>query len=140
MAGPPAIARAPMSLLRTSRADRARLAARLGDRSHVVVVALCAAWCTTCREFGAACEAFAAARPDVSLVWVDIEDDAELLGDLDVETFPTLAIFEGESLRHFGPVLPQASLLQRLVDDPASLSAAGAPEDVAGLVAALRAV
>jgi thioredoxin reductase (NADPH) len=127
-----------MALLGTSPADRALLAHRLRDDAHVVVVALCAAWCTTCREFRAACEAVAVSRPAASLVWIDIEDDAALLGDLDIETFPTLAIFAGESLRHFGPVLPQASLVERLVDDPAALSAHDAPDDVAALVVRLR--
>jgi thioredoxin reductase (NADPH) len=75
----------------------------------------------------------------VSLVWVDIEDDAPLVGDLDVETFPTLAIFQGVDLRHYGPVLPQASLVERLVDDPAALIAGDPPDEVARLVVALRA-
>ncbi|HEX4882636.1 MAG TPA: thioredoxin family protein [Casimicrobiaceae bacterium] len=127
-----------MPLLRTSPADRALLTGRLAEPSHVVVVALCAAWCTTCREFASACEAVAASRPDVSLVWVDIEDDAALVGDLDVETFPTLAIFEGAALRHYGPVLPQASLVERLVADPAALMAVDAPDEVAALVDRLR--
>lgn len=127
-----------MPLLDTSPPARAQLAARLHAPAHVVVVALCAAWCNTCREFRAACEAVAASRPAVSLVWVDIEDDADLVGDLDLETFPTLAIFEGEALRHFGAVLPQAALVERLVDDPAALIAGDAPEEIAGLVAALR--
>jgi thioredoxin reductase (NADPH) len=127
-----------MALLGTSPADRALLAQRLRDDAHVVVVALCAAWCTTCREFRAACEAVAVSRPAASLVWIDIEDDAALLGDLDIETFPTLAIFAGESLRHFGPVLPQASLVERLVDDPDALTAQDAPADVAVLLTHLR--
>ena len=43
-----------MTILGTSDADRATLVRRLAEPSHVVVVALCAAWCTTCREFRAA--------------------------------------------------------------------------------------
>lgn len=127
-----------MPLLGTSPEDRRRLSDRLADGSHVVVVALCAAWCSTCREFRVACEAVASSRPRVSLVWVDVEDDAALVGDLDVETFPTLAIFAGEALRHYGPVLPQAALVERLVDDPAALIAEDAPDDVVALIASLR--
>jgi thioredoxin reductase (NADPH) len=127
-----------MRLLGTSRADRELLDSRLGDAGHVVAVALCAAWCTSCREFRAACERMAQQRPGASIVWVDIEDDAALVGDLDIETFPTLAIFEGERLRHFGAALPRADLVERLLLDAASLSAAGAPEEVHRLVRTLR--
>jgi thioredoxin reductase (NADPH) len=129
----------PMSLLGTSVADRARLQTRLDDPAHLVVVALCAAWCSTCREFRVACESVAASRPAVSVVWIDIEDDAALLGDLDVETFPTLAIFEGAALRHYGPVLPVAALVERLVDDRDAMMADDAPQDVGAIVANLRA-
>jgi thioredoxin reductase (NADPH) len=127
-----------MPLLDTTPSARALLHERLADEAHTVVFALCAAWCSTCREFRAACEAVARSRPAVSLVWVDIEDDAALVGDLDIETFPTLAIFAGDVLRHFGAVLPQASLLERLIDEPAALFAADAPDEVRRLVAALR--
>jgi thioredoxin reductase (NADPH) len=127
-----------MSVLGTSSADRTTLAHRVEDRSHRVVVALCAAWCTTCREFSLVFEAVSQSRPHATLVWVDIEDDAALVGDLDVDTFPTLAIFEGETLRHYGPVLPQAALVERMVDEPGALIAAGAPDEVVTLVARLR--
>jgi thioredoxin reductase (NADPH) len=127
-----------MRLLGTSHADRELLDRRLGDAGHVVAIALCAAWCTTCREFRAACEGVAQARPDASIVWIDVEDDEALVGDLDIETFPTLAVFEGERLRHFGATLPRVDLVLRLLLDAASLSAADAPEDAHGLVRALR--
>lgn len=127
-----------MTLLHATPADRAELTARLDRATHTVVVALCAAWCTTCRDFETAFAGVAQRRPGLSLVWVDIEDDAPIVGDLDVETFPTLAIFEGEALRHYGPILPQASLVERLVDDPASLIAGDAPDEIATLVRSLR--
>lgn len=128
-----------MPLLGTSDQDRERLTARLDAAAeHVVVVALCAAWCSTCRAFRSACETVAGERPDASFVWVDIEDDAHVLGDLDVETFPTLAIFAGTALRHYGAVLPHAALVGRLVDDPAAMMADGAPADVGAIVGKLR--
>ena len=128
-----------MPLLGTSDLDRARLTARLdATAEHLVVVALCAAWCSTCRAFRSACEAVASGRPAASFVWVDIEEDADLLGDLDVETFPTLAIFAGEALRHYGAVLPHAALVERLVDDRAAMMARDAPADVGAIVGKLR--
>ena len=47
--------------------------------------------------------------------WVDIEDEAELVGDLDVETFPTLVIADDTQVRFAGPVTPQRDTLQRLL-------------------------
>jgi hypothetical protein len=47
--------------------------------------------------------------------WVDIEDEADLVGDLDVETFPTLVIADDTQVRFAGPVTPQRETLQRLL-------------------------
>ena len=47
--------------------------------------------------------------------WVDIEDEADLVGDLDVETFPTLVIADDTQVRFAGPVTPQRDTLQRLL-------------------------
>jgi thioredoxin reductase (NADPH) len=127
-----------MALYTLDPADRTELARRLAAGGHVAAFALCAAWCTTCREFRVACERIAESHPELSLVWVDIEDDAALVGDVDVETFPTLAIFEGDTLRHYGAILPKAELLERMIGDLGTLTSSDAPDEIAGLVAALR--
>ena len=127
-----------MPLFCTSPADRAELTARLDRASHVVVVALCAESCSMCREFEGACAAVAESRPGISLVWVDIEDDAPLIGDLDIAASPTLAIFAGDELRYYGPVSPNAAVIERLIDRPATPAATAAPQAIVGLVASLR--
>ena len=124
-------------LLHALPADREVLAQRVAAGPHTVVVALCAQWCTTCREFRAALEHLGVGASRRVVVWVDIEDDADLLGDLDLETFPTLAVFVNADLRHFGAVLPQASLVDRLIADAATLRARDAPEVIADLVRTL---
>ena len=73
----------------------------------MMVVCLCAAWCDTCTEFRVAFDRIAAGRPGMRFVWLDIEDDSEVCGDIDVENFPTLAIYRDETLLHFGVSLPQ---------------------------------
>ena len=87
-------------------------------------VCLCADWCGTCRDYRALFEALALAHPGVRFVWVDIEDEADVAGDLDVETFPTLLIADGQTARFLGPLLPQAGVLSRLMEslqaDPGS--------------------
>lgn len=78
-------------------------------------VCLCANWCGTCREYRPIFDDLAAAHPQMRFVWVDIEDESDLAGDLDVETFPTLLIADGERARFLGPLLPQAAVLTRLL-------------------------
>ena len=84
-------------------------------------VCLCAAWCGTCGVYRPLFDALALAHPGVRFEWVDIEDDSEIAGDLDVETFPTLLIADGQRALFLGPLLPQAPVLARLL---ASLQAA----------------
>ncbi|KRD56141.1 thioredoxin [Acidovorax sp. Root275] len=92
-------------------------------------VCLCAAWCGTCGVYRPLFDELARAHPDVRFEWVDIEDDAEIAGDLDVETFPTLLIADGERALFLGPLLPQAPVLGRLL---ASLQAASPQAGGAG--------
>lgn len=79
------------------------------------VVCLCAQWCGTCREYESVFDALGASWPQVRFVWVDVEDEEDVVGDLDVETFPTVLIADGRGARFFGPLLPQAQVLQRLL-------------------------
>ena len=100
-------------------ADRSAIASRWGE-DRLVVVALCAAWCDTCAEFRRAFERIAAKRPDALFVWLDIEDDAAICGEVDVENFPTLAIYRGAAPLHYGVSLPQEATVARLVDEMAA--------------------
>ena len=86
------------------------------------VVCLCAQWCGTCRDYRAVFDQLARAHPSVRFVWIDIEDDAEVAGDLDVETFPTLLLADGQVARFLGPLLPQAAVLSRLLESLQSRS------------------
>ena len=82
------------------------------------IACLCAAWCRLCDEYRPMLQALAAeftrAGVRAHWHWVDIEDEADLVGDLDVETFPTLVIADDTQVRFAGPVTPQRDTLQRL--------------------------
>lgn len=78
-------------------------------------VCLCAAWCGTCGIYRPLFDELARAHPAVRFEWVDIEDESDLAGDLDVETFPTLLIADGQRALFLGPLLPQAPVLARLL-------------------------
>lgn len=79
------------------------------------VVCLCAAWCGVCRQYSTELQALQTAYPQVHFEWVDVEDQEDLVGDFDVETFPTLLIGHGERAVFFGPLLPQITVLERLL-------------------------
>ncbi len=81
-----------------------------------LVACLCAAWCGTCRDYQAGFEAMAARFPGARFMWVDVEDDAELVDDYDVENFPTVLIQRHDSVLFFGAMLPHHELLQRTLE------------------------
>jgi hypothetical protein len=92
------------------------------------VICLCAEWCDTCRDYRRLVTARAATPDDVLHLWVDIEDEADALGDIDIETFPTLLVLHDDRPLFFGPVLPTAGVIDALLR---RLSAADAPVGVA---------
>jgi thioredoxin reductase (NADPH) len=123
----------------TAESDRNTVASAFADPQKLVVVSLCADWCDTCKEFRSTFENIASARPATTFLWLDIEDDSAVAGDIDVENFPTLAIYRGERVLHFGVSLPQEGTVARLVDammDRAT-ETSGVPDVVRELPAAL---
>ncbi|MBP7566094.1 MAG: thioredoxin family protein [Burkholderiaceae bacterium] len=100
-----------------------------------LIACLCAEWCGTCRDWRALFDEVTARHPRARVRWIDIEDEADLVGDIDVETFPTVLVVDGgERVRFFGPLLPHAQTLARLLD---SLEPGGAEQAVDGDVKAL---
>ena len=110
------------------------------DNDTLLVACLCARWCGTCRDYEPVLAALARLHgAAVQCVWVDIEDHADALGDIDVEDFPTLLIARGEAVLFFGPITPQPATLGRLVDTALAGSLpAVADGRLAGLPAKVR--
>jgi len=81
----------------------------------LLVACLCARWCQLCNSYRATFEAAASRHPAHRFVYVDIEDEADLVGAVDVENFPTLLIAEGGTLRFLGVITPQPETLERLL-------------------------
>lgn len=53
--------------------------------------------------------------PETQFLWIDVEDEADLLHPLDVEDFPTILLAAGNEARFFGPIQPQPEMLERLI-------------------------
>ncbi|HMO47551.1 MAG TPA: thioredoxin family protein [Rubrivivax sp.] len=83
------------------------------------VACLCAAWCGTCDDYRPAFEQVEAelrnAGASAAWHWIDIEDEADLVGDFDIETFPTIVVCDAQQVRFAGPVTPQPVALSRLL-------------------------
>jgi thioredoxin-like negative regulator of GroEL len=109
-----------MSSLILASDTRNQLAAAL-DGDGWTVACLCAAWCGTCSTYRAAFDGLAARHPDMTFVWIDIEDQAGVVGDLDVDNFPTLLLQRGDVVAFFGTMLPDAKVADRLIGAQAAL-------------------
>jgi thioredoxin-like negative regulator of GroEL len=79
------------------------------------VICLCAQWCGACREWRDLFAQAAATHPDLRFGWVDVEDEAAAMGDVDIESFPTLLVADGRRPLFFGPIQPSGPQLSRLL-------------------------
>lgn len=87
------------------------------DRSSAPwwVACLCAEWCGVCREFRPAFLEQARAHPGLRFAWVDVEDEADAMGDVDIETFPSLLVGRGGQALFLGAIPPSGAGLARLL-------------------------
>jgi thioredoxin 1 len=103
--------------------NRAEVAAALAQ-DRLIVACLCAAWCGSWNRYRNAFEELAMKHPEKYFLWVDIEDHADIVGDLDVENFPTLLIQRHETVAFFGTMLPDPNVANRLIETIAKVDEA----------------
>jgi len=111
----------------------------MSGKGELLVACLCAAWCKTCTEFRATFDKLSASTPASRFVWLDVEDDSALVGDLEIENFPTLAVFRGDEPLFYGVTMPQEGVVARTLaslqrDDRDAIKV---PDEIAGLPGAL---
>jgi thioredoxin 1 len=104
-------------------------------QNGLLVACLCATWCKTCAEFRGTFDKLAKENAGAKFVWLDVEDDSALVGDIDIENFPTLAVFRGTTPLFYGVTMPQEGVVARTLAslarddrDPVDL-----PAEIAGL-------
>lgn len=88
---------------------------QLARTDSLLVACYCAAWCDTCRDYQPQFAELSEQWPRHTFVWIDIEDDPELLDDHDIENFPTILIQGSKGNLFFGEQLPYISHLDRLI-------------------------
>jgi thioredoxin 1 len=79
------------------------------------VLCLCAEWCHVCVAYRSGFLDLARDFPQARFRWVDIEDEADALGELEVENFPTIRVLRGEEVLFHGPLEPLHAQLRRLL-------------------------
>ncbi|MBC7512936.1 MAG: thioredoxin family protein [Herminiimonas sp.] len=85
------------------------------DARTWTVCCLCAAWCDVCTAFRTQFDQLALQHPGKVMLWIDIEDRADLVDEFDVESFPTLLIQRGDEIVFLGTVEPDATGINRLI-------------------------
>ncbi len=86
--------------------------------AEIHVACLCAAWCRVCEGYAPVFDDVRRSWPGPGPLvwhWIDIEDQSDLVGDLDIETFPMLLVADAQGVRFAGPVTPEAHTLRRLL-------------------------
>ena len=81
------------------------------------VTCLCAEWCDVCREYRPAFQALARRFPQADFGWLDVEDDAEEVGEREIENFPTIEVRRGDEQLFYGVLLPKPEHLARLLEN-----------------------
>jgi len=109
------------------------------EGDELLVACLCATWCKTCTEFRDTFDKLAKQSIGAKFVWLDVEDDSALVGDIEIENFPTLAVFRGDRPLFYGVTMPQEGVVARTL---ASLTredrdTIDVPAEIAGLPEAL---
>ena len=90
--------------------------ARPPSDATLLVACLCADWCGTCREYQPLFATLQTQFADVRFLWVDVEDEADLVDPIEVENFPTILIATPSQVLFFGTVTPHLQTLQRLIE------------------------
>lgn len=88
----------------------------LSQTQPLLVACLCADWCGTCRAYQPLFEQLRSQFPGAHFLWIDVEDESELVDPIEVENFPTLLLATRQQVRFFGTVLPHRETLVRLIE------------------------
>jgi thioredoxin 1 len=86
------------------------------DTGTPSVACLCASWCHVCEDFRQTFEASARHNKHCVFLWIDIEDEAALIDDLDIDDFPILMVEDVKGVRFYGSIEPKHSALTMIVN------------------------
>jgi thiol-disulfide isomerase/thioredoxin len=103
--------------------------------SNLLVACLCAQWCGTCRDYRPLFDQLQTEFAAAHFVWIDIEDEANLVDPVEVDNFPTLLVVSDGQTRFFGTLLPHIDALRRILQTQLSPERASTVEPQAQVLA-----
>jgi thiol-disulfide isomerase/thioredoxin len=84
-------------------------------KPQLLVACLCAQWCGACRDYRGLFDQLQNEFTDAQFVWIDIEDEADLVDPVEVDNFPTLMVVDKGEVRFFGTLTPHIDALRRIL-------------------------
>lgn len=86
------------------------------NKNRWIIACLCAEWCNSCRNYATNFAIWSANySTEYHFVWIDIEDNSDLVDDFNIENFPTLLIQYGKIVSFFGQIKPSNKLTTQLL-------------------------
>lgn len=102
-------------LINDTSLDVQTLKEQLNAHKGLTIACYCAEWCGTCKTYRTEFAALSEKFPQHLFIWIDIEEQADLLDDIDVENFPTLLLQYSGQNHFFGTMLPHIQHLERII-------------------------
>jgi hypothetical protein len=102
---------------------------------RLLVACLCAQWCGTCRDYRPLFDQLQAEFSEARFVWIDIEDESDLVDPIEVDNFPTLLVAADGQARFFGTLTPHIDTLRRILQTQLSTDRAPSAEPQAQALA-----
>jgi thiol-disulfide isomerase/thioredoxin len=102
---------------------------------RLLVACLCAQWCGTCRDYRPLFDQLQTEFSEARFVWIDIEDESDLVDPIEVDNFPTLLVVADGQARFFGTLTPHIDTLRRILQTQLSTDRAPSAEPQAQALA-----
>ncbi|AWD32622.1 hypothetical protein CKSOR_00516 [Candidatus Kinetoplastibacterium sorsogonicusi] len=83
--------------------------------SSDMIVCFCASWCSTCIDYKKKLEIFSNSITEYSFIWLDIDDHEHLIGDIEIENFPTILIKKSNKNVFFGTISSNILVLEKML-------------------------
>ena len=83
---------------------------------EVLVFCLCAQWCGVCRDYTAEFKRAQSTFGRARFIWIDVEDQADLVDTVDIDNFPTLLVTISGMPVFFGSITPRYDSVVRLLE------------------------
>jgi hypothetical protein len=81
------------------------------ESGAIKILVVCADWCSVCRSYKVILNDLSG----FDINWIDINDFESLTDEIEIETFPSVIIFDETDILFFGPIEPNKNSLTSLL-------------------------